>query len=224
MRIKRLRQLAAILPVFLAATAFAQMGGRTGMGMGGFHGVWNPVIGQGAVYSRTTADGQTTQQQIAIVGQETVNGKTGYWLELAMDNPRAGGTVLTKVLLVKDMDGVQTVRVIVQPPGRGPMEMPMRQQPPEPADLTKQSQDLGSETITVPAGTFTCEHLKTPDGDDEWVSTKVTPWGMVKRMGKDGSSQILLKLVTDAKDQITGTPQTFDPSHMGPGGGGPPQQ
>ncbi|MGO9640658.1 MAG: hypothetical protein ACLP1Y_05050 [Candidatus Acidiferrales bacterium] len=222
MSAKRMLRVAAILPVLFVATAFAQMGGR----MPGFRGVWNPTIGSGGLYEMQTPQGGTSQMQIAIVGQETVNGKTGYWLEMTMSN--AGGTMYAKYLYIVDAGNMQIVRMVIQPAGRGPIEMPVggmgnRQPPPVPADISRQGQDLGSESVTVPAGTFTAEHYKTGDGADVWVSPKVSPWGLVK-MTSPNSNMTLLKVVTDAKDQITATPQTFDPSQMRPGGGGPPQQ
>ncbi len=225
---------AAILA--LAATASAQMG-MGGMGTaGGFRGVWNPVVGAGGLYEiqnqRQGPGGGTSEMQIAIVGQETVNGKTGYWLEMTMDNPRAGGTMYAKYLYVLDAGKMQILRMVVQPPGRSPIEMPVggmgggmmgnRQPQPQAADISKEAQDLGSESVTVPAGTFTAEHYKSGDGADVWVSPKVSPWGLVK-LTSTNSNMTLLKVVTDAKDMITGTPQVFDPSQMRPGGG-PPQQ
>lgn len=230
---------AAAAILISGAAASAQMG-FGGMGMGGsFRGVWNPVVGAGALYEmqnqRQGPGGGTSQMQIAIVGQDTVNGQPAYWMEMSMDSPRGGGTMYVKQLYVLDGGNVRVVKMIVQPPGRGPMEIPVGgmggggqmggrgQQQPQSADISKQGQDLGSESVTVPAGTFTAEHYKSSDGADVWVSPKVSPWGLVK-MTSPNSNMTLLKVVTDAKDMITGTPQMMDPSQMRPGGGGPPQQ
>jgi hypothetical protein len=54
---------------------------------------------------------------------------------------------------------------------------------------------------------------------DSWISDKVAPWGLVKSQGKD-SSMVLTKVITDAKDHITGTPKKFDPMQMMRGGPG----
>jgi hypothetical protein len=227
--------------LIFAAAASAQMGGMMGgMGMGGsFRGVWSPVVGAGALYEmqnqRQGASGGPQQIQIAIVGQDTVNGQPAYWMEMSMDSPRGGGTIYIKYLFVLEAGTVKPTRMIIQPPGRGPMEMPVGgmggggqmggrgQQAPQSADISKQAQDLGSESVTVPAGTFTAEHYKSSDGADVWVSPKVSPWGLVK-MTSPNANMTLLKVITDAKDMITGTPQVFDPGQMRPGGGGPPQQ
>jgi hypothetical protein len=41
----------------------------------------------------------------------------------------------------------------------------------------------------------------------------VGPWGLVKSENKD-STMVLTKVITDAKDHITGTPKKFDPMQM----------
>jgi hypothetical protein len=83
-----------------------------------------------------------------------------------------------------------------------------------PSDIRSKAEHVGTETITVPAGTFSCEHYRMKDGSsDAWISEKVAPWGLVKSQGKD-SSMVLTKSITDAKDHITGTPKKFDPMQM----------
>ena len=49
------------------------------------------------------------------------------------------------------------------------------------------------------------------------MSEKVSPYGVIKGQGKD-FSMVLTKVVTDAKDKITGTPVPFNPRLMMPGG------
>ena len=81
------------------------------------------------------------------------------------------------------------------------------------ADFRDKAESVGTESITVPAGTFTCEHYRMKDGSgDAWISDKVCPWGLVKMQENkdDGSGQG----DTDAKDHITGTPKKFDPMQM----------
>lgn len=97
-----------------------------------------------------------------------------------------------------------------------PVEMMQQRQraPEQHADIREQAEDVGSESITVPAGTFTCEHYRMKDGSaDVWVSEKVAPWGVVKMTGRDGT-MTLTKVLTNAKTHITGTPQKFDPMEM----------
>jgi hypothetical protein len=93
---------------------------------------------------------------------------------------------------------------------------------PEANDKTKQHRDeelekwhqVGTETITVPAGTFSCAHWQKDEGKgDVWVSDKVSPFGMVK-MVNEHETMTLTKVITDAKDHITGPVKTFDPEAM----------
>ena len=197
----------AILPAF----ATAQMGMHAGPAM---RGIFNPVVGSGGQYEMTTEKGTKMEMEIAIVGKESVGGKDGYWFEMAMSNTSMGQMV-TKTLTV--VDGTDTVvsRMIMQMGNHPPMEMPTQMSKTsaqkQPADIRDRADDLGSESITTPAGTFTAEHYKMKDGSgDAWVAPKAGPYGLVKFQGKD-STMVLTKVITDAKDKITGTPQPFNP-------------
>jgi hypothetical protein len=102
------------------------------------------------------------------------------------------------------------------------MEMPTTanggQAPPTSADVRSQAEKVGTEDVTTPAGTFSCDHYRAKDGKwDAWLSTKITPWGLVKSKSGD-TTMTVLRVITDAKDHITGTPQKFDPSGFIPGG------
>lgn len=215
-----------------AATASAQMGGMMGGGAASqFKGIFNPVIGQGGEYVITRANQPAPNtMDIAVVGKEDVNGKTGYWLEITTQNPRSGGTMYMKMLTVIDGMNMASTTMIMQMPPQPPMEMDIqsmqamsgRTPPPQSADISKEGQDMGIESVTVPAGTFACEHYRTNAGDDVWVSTKVSPWGLVKMTDHTGTTMVLNKVLTDAKDMITGTPVKMQMPNMG-GMGGPPQ-
>jgi hypothetical protein len=94
----------------------------------------------------------------------------------------------------------------------------------QPADIRKRAKDMGRETITTPAGSFSCEHLQGNDGKwDAWVANQVTPYGLVKLVWKDGGTMTLVRVETNATDKITGTPRVFNPMGMGAAGGRPPQ-
>jgi hypothetical protein len=182
-----------------------------------FNGVWNPIVGQGAVYQVTKEAGKNTEIEIAVLGKETVNGKDGYWLEMATSTPEMSGQVVTKFLFVLDGQETRAVKTIMQMPGHPPMEMPPQmthhEHSSQPADIRTDARDLGSESITVPAGTFTCEHYRSKDGSESWLAKEVPPWGLAKHQGKD-STMVLVKVITDAKDKIVGTPQPFNPMMM----------
>ena len=216
----RTNQIVVLLAVLaLALPTGAQMG--MGPRMPDMSGIWHPLVGSGAAYEMTDQSGKKTQMEMTVVGKEDVNGKAGYWMEMAMAGPRSGGQMYMKYLLAPSDNGLAFTRMIMQMPGQDPMEMDMnmsmggRRMPQStPTDIRDKAERVGTETITVPAGTFSCEHYRMKDGSaDAWVSDKVAPWGLVKSQGKD-SSMVLTKVITDAKDHITGTPKKFDPMQM----------
>jgi hypothetical protein len=202
----------------LALTSSAQM--MRGGGPPQFAGVFNPKVGVGAAYEVQTQDGKKTME-MAIVGKETVDGKDAYWWEMAMPDQRAGGEMVFKSLLVMDGENTHASKMIMQFPGRPPMEMPAGMGRGDhsrvPADARNDAEDLGSESITVPAGTFTAEHYRAKDGSaDTWVAKNAGPYGLVKHQGKD-TTMVLTKVYSDYKDKITGTPQPFNPALLGGG-------
>ncbi|MGH9691840.1 MAG: hypothetical protein ACRD4C_12305 [Candidatus Acidiferrales bacterium] len=210
------------LALAMASTAVAQMGMMRGPQP---RGLFNPIVGFGAQYEIQTDKGTKMVMEINVVGKESVGGKDGYWFETTMSNPQMGDIVM-KVLTVPDGATTSTTRMIMQMGNRPPMEMPVQMNrmnnQKQPVDIRSEAEDVGSESVTTPAGTFTCEHYRMKDGSgDTWLSEKVSPYGLVKHQGKD-STMVLTKVVTDAKDKITGTPQPFNPMMMGMGG--PPQQ
>lgn len=183
-------------------------------------GVWNPVVGTGAAYEITDNQQKKNTLEITVVGKESVNGKDAYWMETGVQDPKSHNTIYMKMLIAQDQGNVVTERFIMQVPGQpNPMEMSMKlamggAQGAQSSDIRDRAERVGSETITVPAGTFVCEHYRVKDGSgDVWFTPKVSPWGLIKFVGKD-SSMVLLKQITDAKDHITGTPVKFDPTQM----------
>jgi len=199
------------------------------MGMGGppsLGGVFSPTVGSGASYEmvRKSASDKT-QFDMYVVGKEA----GGYWIEYAMQNPHmGGGSMYMKTLMTHQGDDVMIQRTIMQMPGRPPMDMtsmmkmhPMQSQQSK-ADMRAEAENLGTESITTPAGTFSCQHWRgKKDGSEYWISDKVSPWQLVKMTGKD-QTMTLTRVITDAKTHITGTPVSMEDmmkQHMGNMGG-----
>ena len=202
----------------LAASASAQMGMSMRPSMP--QGIFNPTVGSGAQYEMTGADGAKSTIEFTVVGKEAVNGKDSYWLEWTMSSGRMGEMVM-KVLMTPDASNGVTTRTIMQLAGRPPMEMPSQMIRPGGAqasskmDIRGESEDVGKESVTTPAGTFACEHYRAKDGSgDTWISGQVAPFGVVKAQGK--SSMTLTKVITGAHDKIVGTPVPFNPQLMMP--------
>ena len=181
-----------------------------------FTRVFNPVVGKGAEYQTTRTDSKNGPRtmQMFIVGKESVDGKDGYWMEIVSATDK-GGNFVGKTLFTKD--DFQFRRMVIQMPGQDAMEMPFN-----PLEGRRQSlQDtlndwhsIGTESVTVPAGTFSCEHWKNDKNNSEvWTNDQVTPFGMVKEVSPN-NTMVLTKVLTDMPDQITGPVQKFDPQMM----------
>jgi hypothetical protein len=216
--------LAASMAATLTTGARAQM---FGMGVQEVRGVFKPVVGSGASYESVKTDGRKTQFDIAIVDKDPSG---AYWTEYAMTDQRSKGMVYAKSLIAQQGNDAVIQRMIVQMPGRPPMEMSSmmqgmgHQKMNQKIDIRGEAQNMGTESITTPAGTFSCQHWRsTKDGSDFWISDKVTPWGLVKASDKDGSSMTLVRVITDAKSHITGTPVSMEEMMKGMGGRGKPE-
>jgi len=124
-----------------------------------------------------------------------------------------------KHLMVLGGDRPQIKRMIMQSPGSPPMEMPMGMMPGmgqrgqgAGAGDTSPGEKVGSETITVPAGTFECEHYRktAPHGTvDVWISSKVSPYGTVK-MTSGEMTMVLEKVLSNETSHIKGEPQKMN--------------
>lgn len=208
--------LIAAFCLLFALPAGAQMFGRPTIPQG----VFNPVVGAGAEYEIQNSNGRKNTMDFAIVGKDTVDGQDGYWMEFTFaDTPM--GNMIVKTLATVTSGNMVMSKMIMQMPGRPAMEMPTQMQNANRgtnlADIRNKADDLGTESVTTPAGTFSCHHYRMKDGSGQaWVSESVHPFGLVKNQEKDGSTVILMKTFKDAKDKITGTPVPFNPMNMMP--------
>lgn len=177
--------------------------------------VFHPVVGKGAVYQTTDNDKKTSSMEIAVVGKDSADGKDAYWMQV-MHTGADGKTFVGKSLIT--IDDFQVRRAIVQMPGQQAMEMPMHMN----QNAKNRTQDhmndwhtVGTESVTVPAGTFSCDHWHNDkDGGDIWTSDKVVPFGMVKEVRTNGSVTVLQKTLDPAQDRITGPVKQFDMQQM----------
>lgn len=199
----------------LVSSAQAQMG-MDFLKKPSFTKVFNPVVGKGAEYETTRSDSKNGPHttQMFIVGKESVDGKDGYWMEIVATGDK-NTTFVGKMLFTKD--DFQFRRMIILMPGQPAMEMPFN---PNDANRGKIQESLnewhsvGTETVTVPAGTFSCDLWKNDKNNSEvWTSEKVTPFGMVKEVSSS-ETMVLTKVLTDMPDRITGPVQKFDPQMM----------
>ncbi len=154
--------------------------------------------------------------RFAIVERQGATDKT--WYEFS------GATSQGPVIIQLDVPGWpfeidQVMGVIVKMAGQPAMRIPeamlgmMQQQIDNPmADFAQRcatSDLLGSESIEVPAGTFSTLHLRSDDdGSEAWISQDV-PFGIVKGLVPDGGVLTLKGFGTDATSSIPEEPQTM---------------
>ncbi|MGD1103878.1 MAG: hypothetical protein ABSA59_17650 [Terriglobia bacterium] len=214
-----------VLALTVAAGAWAQRGGRGGMGMGQqppLPGLQNPVLGSGAEY-QMNAKGKDMDIAYAIVGKEDVNGSPGIWVETRMQSAEMGGEMITKMLMVTGGPEAGMKRMITQAPGQPPMEMSgmimgmmKPHQTPSSGGKADMGELVGTETVTVPAGTFVCQHYRKQEKSgtvDYWLSDQVTPYAMAKMTGPD-VTMVLKKTLTNETSHIKGEPQKMQMPEM----------
>jgi hypothetical protein len=206
-----------VLCVAMAAKAPAQMGqmGANLFQKPAIAKFVNPVVGKGAEYESTNLNHQDTRtMEMGVTGKESVDGRDGFWMQIVTSTGK-GQQMVAKALVTKD--DFQFHRAILQMAGQPAMEMPFnpnsgRDQKLQ--DAMSEWHSVGTETITVPAGTFVCERYKNDSkGSELWASDKVTPFGMVKQVSKNDSI-VLVKILSDVPDKITGPVTKFDPQQF----------
>ncbi|HXT75417.1 MAG TPA: hypothetical protein VN780_03940 [Candidatus Eisenbacteria bacterium] len=179
--------------------------------------IFHPLVGSGATYEiqHTDNSGEPTQMEMVVVGTEMVGTQQGYWMEMGHTDRKTGQMSYIKMLVTPDF---QPQRVIIQAPGKGAMEMPFNAMAGDRKNHAQEELDkwhkVGMEPVTVPAGTFLCQHWKKDSGvGDVWASDKVTPISMVKSV-QEHETMTLQKTISGATDHITGPVTKFDPQEM----------
>lgn len=179
-------------------------------------GVFNPVVGSGASYEMDEKDGKKEQVEVTIVEKDPSG---GYWMEYAI--PQKDGPMYMKYLISRQGNDAIVQHTIYQVPGQPPVDASMtlstqgmrspKQNQNQKLDFRAEAQNLGTESVTTPAGTFSCQHWRmTKEGTDVWLSEKVTPWGLVKMSGPNSGTMTLARVITGAKTHITGTPISLE--------------
>jgi hypothetical protein len=217
------------LALALAGGLWAQRPGGMGMmgNMPAMPGLQNPTVGSGSEYLITTKGKEIDMASVAL-GKENVDGASGYWMEMRMTSAETGGEMVIKQLTVVTATEAGIKRMIIQQPGKPPMEMSgmmmsmMQQHQPHSTTPTGGSgkggmgQLIGTESVTVPAGTFTCQHYRSQGQNgpsDMWISMQITPYGLVKMTNAD-TTMVLKKVLTNETSHIKGEPQKMQMPEM----------
>jgi hypothetical protein len=209
-----MRKIIFVISVLLVLSfvhlAYAQFGKGAGPK---FHSDFKPVVGGWSEYQMTGKGESPSKMKIAIVGKEG----DAYWYETIMETKQEG-RIISKMLVSGNPEDQKNMRRMIVKMGNEPaMEMPIQMmQASKDQGQKEKIIDKGKESIKVPAGTFTAQHMQYQDGEivvDTWVHKDVFPYGMVKSQSKE-FEMVLLGYGTGAKTLITETPQKFEMPQM----------
>jgi len=178
-----------------------------------FYSDFKPVVGGWSEYQMTEKGGSTSKMKIAIVGKEG----DAYWYETIIETKREGRTI-SKMLVSGNPEDQKNIKRMIVKMGDDPaMEMPLQMmQGSEDQGEKGKTTDKGTESIKVPAGTFTARHIQYQYEElieDTWIHKDISPYGVVKSKSKD-FEMVLLGYGTGAKTQITEKPQKFEMPKM----------
>jgi hypothetical protein len=180
-----------------------------------FYSDFKPVVGGWSEYQMTGKGEQPSKMKIAIVGKEG----DAYWYETVMETKKEG-RMISKMLVSGNPEDQKSIKRMIVKMGDEPaMEMPVQMmQGSKDQGQKGKAIDKGTESIKVPAGTFTTQHMQYQDGEtvvDTWVHKDISPYAMVKSQSKE-FEMVLLGYGTGAKTLITETPQKFEMPQMPP--------
>lgn len=155
----------------------------------------NPEVGVYAWYELTDSEtGMRFFLRQAIVGEEKVKRKKGFWVETEL-TPQVGYPMIYKMLLTGpayEKDSVH--RVLLKEGNRPPQEVEV-----DPSAFSEGMHaegartSLGTEALTVGGESLTCEHYRVGEGGDAtevWLNDAVRPIGVVKMATPKGILQL----------------------------------
>jgi hypothetical protein len=180
-----------------------------------FYSDFKPVVGGWSEYQMSETGGATSKMKIAIVGKEG----DAYWYETIIETKQEGRSISKMLVSGNPEDPKNVKRIIVKMGNEPAMEMPLEMmQATEDQGQKGKTLDKGTESIKVPAGTFTARHIQYQFEElveDTWIHKDVSPYGVVKSKSKD-FEMVLLGYGTGAKTQITEKAQKFEMPQMPP--------
>lgn len=161
------------------------------------------------------ADRKVHKLRIALLEREG----NGRWVEVSITDPGRRRLVYRSLIKgsLSDPDGV--ARVIVQPPGQKPLELPVAgaaRAAPRFPDSGKPAggKRVGRQTVKVAAGTFATTHYrqKVRGGvRDVWVTSEKAAFPVVK-IAAPGFVLELAERGADARTEVKGKPIKPDPA------------
>jgi len=150
----------------------------------------NPERGQWAWYDLQPAEGFVKYVvRQAVIGEEKVGRKTGYWVEIEVV-PSVGYKTIYKMLLTGPASDPGNIHRIIVKQGRDPaFEAPLDDAKADEDKPKQKRKSKGMETLDVPQGKIKAERLDITEGDRTitlWVNEDIKPSGIVQMRTEDG--------------------------------------
>jgi hypothetical protein len=180
----------------------------------------NPKVGHYAELQFTNATGESMLIRFAVVGSEMLDGREHYWIEVISAPPVIGDNVIVQMLVPHyPFDHRDLKAYIVKMPGAPARKVPddllaqigeQTQTGPSWRQLCGSTEDLGTERVTVEAGTFNTRHYRAGENleDEFWIAD--VPFGMVKLIQADSRME-LVRHGSDARSSIREKPLEMKP-------------
>jgi hypothetical protein len=177
-----------------------------------------PPVGEWAEYQISKEGEPEMGLRFAIVGKEQRDGREMQWFEMAITPEDEDKPTIMKLLVPGypfEPDGLEE---IIMKAGDSPamnmggpmMSTILKSIGDNPglsvAEECKKMQDVGEESVTVPAGTVQARHYQNAEsGAEVWLSNEV-PFGMVRSTDGEYTSELVAQ-GEGAQTAITETPQ-----------------
>ncbi|MBX7255830.1 MAG: hypothetical protein K1Y02_05675 [Candidatus Hydrogenedentes bacterium] len=151
----------------------------------------NPKVGQWAWYDLIDSrGGQRYVVRQAIVGEEEVGNKDGYWVEFEIV-PEVGYKIIYKMLLTGPTSDPANIHRVIEKLAPDPareLALDTESQKAAPEKSPKRKSQ-GMDSIDTLDGKVRAEHYEIVDGEkkvDLWINDQVTPSGVVRMRAPDG--------------------------------------
>ena len=152
---------------------------------------------------------------LAVVGRESA----GWWIEMTVADSRAGEVVARLLVAEGETDrvGGRLLRLVVQPEGQIPLELPLTAARSTLPDLDAGEGPgvlVGTEQLRLDAGTFASRRYRRgegPNAREVWISERVPLWGLARYVGPSVRMS-LVAMGTGAASRVVGEPVPFDPA------------
>lgn len=187
-----------------------------------------PAVGAWSEYRIIMADARdTVNLKLSITGKEKCDTLDCFWFEF--QSGEFGGASVVKMLVSGDPNNQDNIkRIIIKRTEGSAIELPAdllhRPAPPrpeaeepvkegekaEPASKEPEMTNIGTETITLPAGKLKCIHMQAKEGEqttDVWTNETVPFFGLAKSTDSKTTLELTGFGATGAKTAITEEPE-----------------